>query len=273
MESVYFKDLVNKFIGDVHSNEIKKLHGVAGDIFDLPAKYFAKPSYDRAGIVEIQKMLGVSSKTQAYKIFLPLLFPGLQEDMSLKTLFGNWILFAKTIFLLSPDPEFPGSGVGKSSMINYKDLFFQYKKMLITKWDTRCIKNIITSIDNYIFDAVKFSTLNPASGKDFSVEIDHAMLVLDMSSDSKVDEASQALSVLSVLSSVLPEQALIIQPAEEESASKAVTHTNIEAADEANVDEADDEIMDRGQGKAKANNRGKRTVATQGTHHGCSHKV
>jgi hypothetical protein len=40
-------------------------------------------------------MLGVSGKTQAYKIFPPLLFPGLQEDTTLKTVFGNWILFAK----------------------------------------------------------------------------------------------------------------------------------------------------------------------------------
>jgi hypothetical protein len=43
----------------------------------------------------------------------------------------------QVIFLLSPDTEFPGSGVGKSSTINYKDLFFQYKKLLITKWETK----------------------------------------------------------------------------------------------------------------------------------------
>ncbi|KAG2103790.1 uncharacterized protein F5147DRAFT_534647, partial [Suillus discolor] len=230
IQSVYFKDLVHKCISDARSNEIKKLRGVAGDIFDLPAKYFANPSFDRAGIVEIQKMLGVSGKTQAYKIFPPLLFPGLQEDTTLKTVFGNWILFAKilraslhgvtslhqepcggsktnarkwnfqqvtpgsiawaaviAIFLLSPDSEFPGSGVGKSSTISYKDLFFQYKKMLITKWDTRRIKNIMVSINNHIFGTAKLSTLNPAGGEDFSDEINRAMLALDMSSDSEAD--------------------------------------------------------------------------------------
>ncbi|KAG1886829.1 uncharacterized protein F5891DRAFT_923654, partial [Suillus fuscotomentosus] len=230
MQSVYFKDLVNKCISDARSNEIKKLCGVAGDIFDLPPKYFANPSYDRASVVKIQKMLGVSGKTQAYKIFPPLLFPGLQEDTTLKTVFGNWALFAKilraslhgvtslhqepcggsktnarkwsfqqvtpgsiawaaiiAIFLLSPDTEFPGLGVGKSSTINYKDLFFQYKKMLIMKWDTRRIKNIVASIDNHVFGAAKLSTLNPAGGEDFSNEINRAMLALDMVSDSEAD--------------------------------------------------------------------------------------
>ncbi|KAG1888649.1 hypothetical protein F4604DRAFT_1530314, partial [Suillus subluteus] len=104
------------------------------------------------------------------------------------------------IFLLSPDTEFPGSGVGKSSMINYRDLFFQYKKMLVSKWDTRRIKNIIASIENHIFGTAKCSTLNPAGGEDFSEEINRAMLALDMSSDSEADEAPQALSALSALS-------------------------------------------------------------------------
>jgi hypothetical protein len=86
---------VHKCIADARSNEIKKLRGVAGDIFELPGKYFANASYDRAAIVDIQKMFGVSGKTQTYKIFPPLLFPSLQEDTTLKTIFGNWTLFAK----------------------------------------------------------------------------------------------------------------------------------------------------------------------------------
>jgi hypothetical protein len=89
---------VNKCITDACSNEIKKLCGVAGDIFELPGKYFANASFDRAAIVDIQKMFGVSGKTQTYKIFLPLLFPSLQEDPTLKTVFGNWTLFAKVCY-------------------------------------------------------------------------------------------------------------------------------------------------------------------------------
>ncbi|KAG2047844.1 hypothetical protein BDR06DRAFT_846682, partial [Suillus hirtellus] len=175
-------------------------------------------------------------------IFPPLLFPGLQEDVTLKTVFSNWILFAKilraslhgvtslhqepcgglktnaqkwnfqqvmpgsiawaavmAIFLLSPDMEFPGSGVGKSSTINYRDLFFQYKKLLVMKWDMRCIKNIMTSIDNHIFGAVKLSTFHLTGGEDFSEEINRAMLVLDMLSDSEADEAPLASSAISVV--------------------------------------------------------------------------
>ncbi|KAG2358312.1 hypothetical protein BDR07DRAFT_1254296, partial [Suillus spraguei] len=71
------------------------------------------------------------------------------------------------IFLLSPDMEFPGSGVEKLSTINYKDMFFQYKKMLIMKWDTRRIKNIMASTNNHVFGAAKLSTLDPAGGEDF----------------------------------------------------------------------------------------------------------
>ncbi|KAG1800595.1 uncharacterized protein BJ212DRAFT_1198703, partial [Suillus subaureus] len=160
-------------------------------------------------------------------IFPPLLFPGLQEDVTLKTVFGNWILVAKilqaslhgvtslhqepcsgsktnarkwsfqqvtpgsiawaaAIFLLSPDTEFPGSGVGKSSTLNYKDLFFQYKKLLIVKWGMKWIKTIVTNINNHVFGGAKSpSTLESAGTEDFSDEINRAMLALNMETDSK----------------------------------------------------------------------------------------
>ncbi|KAG1882448.1 hypothetical protein F4604DRAFT_1540553, partial [Suillus subluteus] len=162
-------------------------------------------------------------------IFPPLLFPGLQEDTTLKTVFSNWTLVAKilraslhgvtslhqepcggsktntrkwsfqqvtpgsimwatviAIFLLSPDTEFPGSGVGKSSALNYKDLFFQYKKLLIMKQDMKRIKTIIANINSYVFGGAKSSsTLDPADAEDFSEEINHAMLALDMETDSE----------------------------------------------------------------------------------------
>ncbi|KAG1899551.1 uncharacterized protein F5891DRAFT_981076 [Suillus fuscotomentosus] len=292
---VYFKDLVNKCISDACSNKIKKLCGVMGDIFDLPAKYFANPSHNRASIIKIQKMLGVSGKMQTYKIFLHLLFPGLQEDATLKTVFGNWILFAKilrallhgvtllhqepcgglktnaqkwnfqqvtpgsitwaavmAIFLLSPDTEFLGSRVGKLSTINYRDLFFQYKKLLVMKWDMRHIKNIVTSIDNHIFGTAKLSTFHLA--------------------DSKADEAPLASSAISAVSSAAPDSQIIIQHEEQGSVSQAAACTNVEVV-AGNVDdlEACDIGSDigRGQGKAK---RGKRPIA-EGAHHGRSCKM
>ncbi|KAG1797524.1 uncharacterized protein BJ212DRAFT_1274731 [Suillus subaureus] len=73
----------------------------------------------------------------------------------------------QAIFLLSPDTEFLGSGVGKSLTINYKDIFLQYKKMLIIKWYTKHIESIVASINSYIFGAAKLSTLNPTGSEDF----------------------------------------------------------------------------------------------------------
>ncbi|KAG1769860.1 hypothetical protein EDD22DRAFT_994253 [Suillus occidentalis] len=328
MGSEYFKDLV-------HKNCV----AVAGDIFELPGKYFANASYDRAAIVDIQKMFGVSGKTQTYKIFPPLLFPSLQEDTTLKTVFGNWTLFAKilraslygvtslhqepcggsktnarkwslqqvtpgsiawaaviVIFLLSPDTEFPGSGVGKSSTINYKDLFFQYKKLLITKWETKRIKTIVTNINRYVFGAAKLSTsMDPAGAEDFSEEINRAMLALDMDTDSEEDTpvTPPVLSALSVLPSAIsaspapslapgPEGSnLVTQPVihPDESVSRAVIRTNdsntsVNAVAN-NADEADDDRMESGGGRAKAKNtRGRKVVAMQGpTRRGRSHKV
>lgn len=145
--------------------------------------------------------------------------------------------------------------------------------MLIMKWDTRRIKNIVASIDSHVFGAAKLSTLNLAGGEDFSDEINRAMLALNMALDSEADEVPSALSALSVVSSApVSESApsgpsgpyldgdLAIQPAEEGSVSQAAAHTNVKAADEADVDEVNGEIG-RGQGKAKT--KGKKAAASQ----------
>ncbi|KAG1723619.1 hypothetical protein EDB19DRAFT_1915985 [Suillus lakei] len=188
----------DEILPDARANEIKKLWGVAGDIFNLPSKYFTNTSYDRANVPEIQQLLGVTSSTNlAYKTFPPVLFPELKEDRSLKTVFGNWQLLARilkaslcgitslhqassgggahtnsmkwsvrqvtpssiawaavlAIFLLSPDTEFSSTGIGKRSTISYKDLFFTYKKVLVTKWKTKRIVQIVTNINHFIFKA------------------------------------------------------------------------------------------------------------------------
>ncbi|KAG2155156.1 uncharacterized protein EDB93DRAFT_1062714, partial [Suillus bovinus] len=59
------------------------------------------------------------------------------------------------IFLFSPDTEFLSSGLGKKSNINYKNLFYNYKKILIVKWSTRHILSIVANINCYVFKAVK----------------------------------------------------------------------------------------------------------------------
>ncbi|KAG1808014.1 uncharacterized protein BJ212DRAFT_1204512, partial [Suillus subaureus] len=88
------------------------------------------------------------------------------------------------IFLLSPDTEFQKSGTGKSSGINYKDLFFHYKKLLLTKWDSRHIKTIVQNIDQEVFGAMK-SSASAATQEDHSSKVIHAMNALDIDSDNE----------------------------------------------------------------------------------------
>ncbi|KIK38194.1 hypothetical protein CY34DRAFT_59734, partial [Suillus luteus UH-Slu-Lm8-n1] len=227
MESSYFSDLVMKSISEARSSEINKLRSVAGNIFDLPGVYFSNTQYRRADVTEIQKMLGVSAANPKYKTFPPVLFLGMQEDPTLKTVFGNWELLAKilkaalrgvtslhqettggpktnarkwnlehvtpgsiawaaviAIFLLSPDTEFQKSGTGKSSGINYKDLFFHYKKLLLTKWDSRRIQTIVQNIDREVFGSAK-SSASAATQEDHSSEVIRAMNALDIDSDNE----------------------------------------------------------------------------------------
>ncbi|KAG2060449.1 hypothetical protein BDR06DRAFT_966948 [Suillus hirtellus] len=204
---------VLKCIPDAHANEIKKLCGVAGDIFNLPSKYFTNINFKRAAIPKIQQLLRVTSVTDlAYRIFLPILFPGLKDDKLLKTVFGNWELLAQVrvaavhtnslkwsvhqvtpgliawaaviaIFLISPDTKFSSTGIGKKSNINYKDLFFHYKKILVTKWTMKHIIAIVTNINQYIFKVVKASALKCAERKDDTDVIDRVLAALNMDSD------------------------------------------------------------------------------------------
>ncbi|KAG1899160.1 uncharacterized protein F5891DRAFT_981248 [Suillus fuscotomentosus] len=192
-----------KSIPDACANEIKKLRGVAGDIFDLPSKYFTNTSYDRANVPEIQQLFGVTSSTNlAYKTFPPVLFPELKEDRSLKTVFRNWQLLVQVtlgsiawaavlaIFLLSPDTEFSSAGIVKRSTISYKNLFFTYKKVLVTKWKTKCIVQIVSNINNYIFKAARPLALDSAVHEDFMDVIDHALAVLNMESSDDGSETA-----------------------------------------------------------------------------------
>lgn len=200
----------------------------------------------------------------------------------------------QVIFLLSPDTEFPGSGVGKSSTINYKDLFFQYKKLLIMKWETKWIKKIVANINRYVFGAAKLSaSMDPAGAEDFSEEINRAMLALDMDTDSEEDTpvTPPVLSALSLSPSVLvsalpapslaPEGSnLVTQPVThpDESVSRAAIRANDSStsvnAVANDADEADEDRMESGGGRAKGKNtRGKKVVAQGPTRRGRSRKV
>jgi hypothetical protein len=97
----------------------------------------------------------------------------------------------QAIFLLSPDTEFSSTGIGKRSTISYKDLFFTYKKVLVTKWKTKRIVQIVTNINHYIFKAARPSALDSAVHEDFTNAIDRALAALDMeSSDDGTETAA-----------------------------------------------------------------------------------
>ncbi|KAG2157657.1 uncharacterized protein EDB93DRAFT_1100999 [Suillus bovinus] len=225
MQSLYFSDLVMKSISEARSSEINKLHGVAGDIFGLPGMYFANTNYRRADVAEIRDMLGVSAANPKYKTFPLVLFLGMQEDSSLKTIFRNWELLAKVLKATlhgvtslhqetTSGPKMnarkwnfkqvtPGSiawaaiiccsvditevWLKKVIQYNYKDLFYHYKKLLLTKWDSRCIQTIVQNINREVFGSAKSSASGPAGQEDHSSEIIRAMNALDMDSDSESD--------------------------------------------------------------------------------------
>jgi hypothetical protein len=98
------------------------------------------------------------------------------------------------------------------------------------KQDTKWIKTIMANINNYIFGGAKLSsTLDSASMEDFSEEINHAMIALDMETDSEKDalpilSAPSAAPVLSVPKGAYP----INQPTglEESASHHAAIHAN-----------------------------------------------
>jgi hypothetical protein len=99
---------------------------------------------------------------------------------------------AQTIFFLSPDTEFSGSGVGKKSNINYKELFYNYKRVLITKWKSKCIEEIVAKINNYVFGAAQTSTIN-TNHEDHTDAINRAMAALDVDTDDELVDAAPVI--------------------------------------------------------------------------------
>ncbi|KAG2343758.1 hypothetical protein BDR05DRAFT_1022308 [Suillus weaverae] len=99
------------------------------------------------------------------------------------------------IFLLSPDTKFSSSGLGKKSNINYKSLFYNYKKVLVSKWTTKCIISIVVNINHYVFGAAKGPATDPANPESHTDDINCALVALDMDSDS--DDESDASALMS----------------------------------------------------------------------------
>ncbi|KAG2154130.1 uncharacterized protein EDB93DRAFT_1102293 [Suillus bovinus] len=114
MESSYFSDLVIKCIQDAHANEIKKLCGVELGTVGASSESFI------AG--------GSSTHTNVMK-------------WSVQQVTPDSIAWAAVIviFLLLLDTKFSSTDIGKRLTLNYKELFFTYKKVLVSKWNMKHI--------------------------------------------------------------------------------------------------------------------------------------
>ncbi|KAI6047022.1 hypothetical protein EDC04DRAFT_2548863, partial [Pisolithus marmoratus] len=93
------------------------------------------------------------------------------------------IAWAATIcvFILSPDGEFPGNGIGQTSKIDYYEVFHGYKHVLISKWADPHIQKIISELNSFMFrkggvTSSKSGSTSPM--EDLSAEIDAAMVAM-----------------------------------------------------------------------------------------------
>ncbi|KAI5992813.1 hypothetical protein EDD15DRAFT_2548861, partial [Pisolithus albus] len=96
------------------------------------------------------------------------------------------------MFMLSPDSEFPGNGVGQLSKINYYEVFRGYKCVLVTEWADPHIQKIVSEVNSFVFG--KSGATSAKSGstgpmEDLAAEIDAAMAAMDAAALASEDDA------------------------------------------------------------------------------------
>ncbi|KAG2034081.1 hypothetical protein BDR03DRAFT_1013694 [Suillus americanus] len=79
------------------------------------------------------------------------------------------------IFILSPDQEFSGNGVGAISSISYHSIFKTVKKIFILKCAHQCIKSVVEKINGYVFDGI----VKTQPSDDTSCTVEHVTKSLD----------------------------------------------------------------------------------------------
>ncbi|KAG1804219.1 hypothetical protein EV424DRAFT_1285077, partial [Suillus variegatus] len=79
------------------------------------------------------------------------------------------------IFILSPDQEFSGDGVGAISSISYHSIFNTVKKIFILKCAHQHIKSVVEKINRYVFDG----TVKTQPSDDTSCTVEHVTKSLD----------------------------------------------------------------------------------------------
>ncbi|KAG1802202.1 uncharacterized protein HD556DRAFT_1194086, partial [Suillus plorans] len=90
------------------------------------------------------------------------------------------------IFMLSPNQEFSGDGIGAISSIPYHTIFRAVKRFFIVKWTHERIKAIVGQINGYVFDNVAQTEEDDTSGQPEDM-VDRVMAALD-DSDSSSDK-------------------------------------------------------------------------------------
>ncbi|KAG2124628.1 hypothetical protein DEU56DRAFT_711688, partial [Suillus clintonianus] len=58
------------------------------------------------------------------------------------------------IFLLSPDQQFPGSGVGATSSISYSIVFRTVKQFFVAQWAHPRVQAIVKNMNDYVFENI-----------------------------------------------------------------------------------------------------------------------
>ncbi|KAG1905543.1 uncharacterized protein F5891DRAFT_934331, partial [Suillus fuscotomentosus] len=94
------------------------------------------------------------------------------------------------IFILSPDQEFSGDGVGAISSITYHSVFQTVKKFFVVKWAHQHIKSIVDEINGYVFGSTV--KMQPSDNTQCTVErvtesLDRIMAALDASDSDSND--------------------------------------------------------------------------------------
>ncbi|KAG1893166.1 uncharacterized protein F5891DRAFT_986156 [Suillus fuscotomentosus] len=98
------------------SSFINGLCSVAGTILNMPNEYFMS-KFDHNFVPQVTRLIRwETGKGKVYDVFkAPILYP--DHVINEKKVFRNWLVFAMTIFVLSPDQKFLGDGVGAISSI------------------------------------------------------------------------------------------------------------------------------------------------------------
>jgi len=99
------------------------------------------------------------------------------------------------MFLLSPDNEFPGTGIGVTSKIMYRSVFREYKRLLIIKWTDARVQAVVTEMNTFVFGQPGMGGAKSKTGtmaeEDLTAQLDAALAAMDatgLSDDSDANE-------------------------------------------------------------------------------------